>query len=398
MKLLAILTCYPFPPRIGSTIFAYNSLKHLSNEHEIDLVSFSPAENYFEPANYVKRLVLVPHKKPHGIALWIRFLLNILKGIPPSVSAFKSCEMREKVNELAGSANYDAVLLFDMNAIQFCPPSYYNRLVVHIEDPLSIKASRLMRLPIMPLMERIKMFVVSRIAGIYEKRIFPSVARILLLSGSDIHDLHEKGSYDNLGLAPYGVDRNDQTKILKFEQREKAIIFSGNMFHLPNVDGALFFLNDIFPLVLKQYPRAVLWIVGNAPDARIRTAALKFGKQVVITGRVDDIDDYIKRAAVSICPVRLKIGVQTKILEAMSWGTPVVTTSAGKNGIEGDQGSHLWVEDDSVEFAGKVAELLQGRGWQKLSDGGKWLVENKFSWEESKILLEEYIKAVRSDN
>ena len=100
----------------------------------------------------------------------------------------------------------------------------------------------------------------------------------------------------------------------------------------------------------------------------------------------------------SICPVRLKIGVQTKILEALSLGTPVVTTSAGNSGIEGRSGCHFRIEDDPQQFANRVVELLQGIGWSKLSEEGRWLVEREFSWEGSNVQLERYLEAVISKN
>jgi glycosyltransferase involved in cell wall biosynthesis len=168
------------------------------------------------------------------------------------------------------------------------------------------------------------------------------------------------------------------------------------MFHLPNVDGALFFLQDIFPLVVRDYPSTVLWIVGADPDVRIRDAATRFGEHVVITGRVKDMSDYLKRAKVSICPVRLKIGVQTKILEALSWGTPVVTTSAGNSGIGGLAGGELWVEDDPSLFAGRVVELLRGKNWDALSKGGRQLASERFSWENSASELEQHIMSIHA--
>jgi glycosyltransferase involved in cell wall biosynthesis len=84
------------------------------------------------------------------------------------------------------------------------------------------------------------------------------------------------------------------------------------------------------------------------------------GEHVVITGKVDDVSEYLRQAVVSICPVRLKVGVQTKILEALTFGTPVVTTSAGNSGIAGRSGEEMWVEDDPRNFAFRVVSLLRG--------------------------------------
>jgi glycosyltransferase involved in cell wall biosynthesis len=107
------------------------------------------------------------------------------------------------------------------------------------------------------------------------------------------------------------------------------------------------------------------------------------------------MQEYLRRAKVSICPVRLKIGVQTKILEALSWGTPVVTTSAGNSGIGGCSGSELWVEDEPNIFASRVVSLLRGEGWNQLSEKGRKLAENGFSWERSAMAIEQHIRRIQ---
>jgi len=307
-----------------------------------------------------------------------------------SVVTFKA--MKSAVKEAIRRDKYDAVLLFDMGTIRYCPSFCYSKLIVNIEDPLAIKWHRLVELPIWSFWQRVKLFVLARLAASYENRILPKMAKVLLLSRADVHDMQKQIGSDNLAFMSYGVDQRNPAEIAGYERRERAIIYSGNMYHPPNVDGALFLLRDVFPLILQQYPAAILWIVGSNPDPRIFDAAAKFGKQVQITGRVAEVADYIKRATVSICPIRLKIGVQTKVLEALSWGTPVVTTSAGNSGVGGVSGTHLWVEDEPHLLAQRVVALLQGRDWTRLSDEGRRLVAENFSWEGSVAQLERHLE------
>lgn len=383
------MSSYPFPPRTGSAIVAYNCLKYLSRRHLIDLVCLKTGEELPEPAEFVERVELI-NKKTDRLK-WMFYISCFLLGRPPSVVVCASTPMKEKVKSAINSGNYDAILLFEMNAIQYCPFSSFHELIVNIEDPQSIKLSRMAELPIWSLLQRAKMIVFARLAAIYENRVLHDVARVLLLSKADILDMSKDGAYKNLAHAPYGVDQRNSTEILTYQDRERAVIFSGSMYHPPNIDGALFLLLDVFPLILRMCPSAVLWIVGADPDSRIYEAAKKFGRQVVITGKVDDVSMYIKRATVSICPVRLKIGVQTKILEALSWGTPVVTTTTGNSGVAGVSGVHLWAEDDAYTLAKRVCSLLQGHNWDQMSAGGRRFVAENFSWEVSAAHLERYI-------
>lgn len=387
------MTHYPFPPLVGSTIVAYNSMKHLSKHHAIDFVCLQPKRSLVHSPEFVERVELVSQRKVSRLVMWMRYVFYMLAGIPSSVSAFASRAMRAKVKEVIESGKFDAILLFEMSAIQYCPPSCYNKLIVNIEDPQSIKLSRMVELSVWSLWQRAKLYVLARLSACYENRLLPRMAKVLLLSAADVHDIREREGYDNLAYIPYGVERRDSTEVAGYEDRERAIVFSGSMYHPPNVDGALLLLRDIFPLVLHEYPSAILWIVGADPDNRIYEAAAKFGEQVVITGRVNDVAVYIKRATVSICPVRLKIGVQTKVLEALSWGTPVVTTSAGNSGIGGDSGRHLWVEDEPHQLAQRVVELLQGHEWSRISEEGRKFATERFSWEGSAAQLERHLES-----
>lgn len=398
MNVLIVMVNYPFPPRTGSAIVAYNGMKYLSKQHRIDLVCLRPIDGPVEPGVFVERVEFIAQKKLSHIAKWLRYLSYMLMGKPPSVSAYASRSMKNKVRSEIESGKFDAVLMFEMSAIQYCSYSGLHKLIVNIEDPQSIKIRRMADLPIWTIWQKVKFFALVRLTGFYESRHLHKIAKVLLLSEADAHDMSKEGFYNNISHIPYGVDQRDATEIVSYEDREKTIIFSGSMFHPSNIDGALYLLKEIFPLILKIYPSAKLLIVGANPDDRIYKAAVEFGRQVVITGRVDDVAEYIKRATVSVCPVRLKIGVQTKILEALSWGTPVVTTRAGNSGIGGVSGTHLWVEDEQHQFAQRVVELLHGRGWAKLSEEGRKLVEDRFSWESSVAQLEQHIESLVASN
>src|SRR5450759_718058 len=119
MRLLVVMTNYPFPPRTGSSIVAYNSMKYLSNRHLIDLVCLLPMEGMVEPAEFVKRAELITHKKVSRLTKWIRYLFCALMGEPSSVSAYASRLMKKKVRSEIESGKFDAILMFEMNAIQY---------------------------------------------------------------------------------------------------------------------------------------------------------------------------------------------------------------------------------------------------------------------------------------
>ena len=381
MKFLVVMVHYPFPPKVGSAIVAFNCLKYLSRQHVIDYIGFRPPGLAPAPDGFLRSIELLDAVPRSRFNRWFGYMAGVFSGVPDSVSRYKSTSLEKRVEEVIEKNNYDAILLFEMAAIQYCPASSYGKVVANIEDPQSIKLRRSSKLNIFSFWRRAFFFIFSHVAKRYERRVLPLLGKVLLLSKSDIDEMRRTTGNSNLEQLPYGVTLTDESDIVPYVKRANAIVYSGNMFHLPNVDGALFLLREVYPEILRQCPNAVLWIVGAQPDERIFYAAKRYGSQVAILANVDDVAKYIKLAKVSVCPVRLRIGVQTKVLEAMSWGTPVVTTSAGNSGVGASSGLHLWIEDTPVSMAMRICELLRGQAWDQLSQGGAGYARDNFSWE-----------------
>lgn len=383
------------PPRTGSTIVAYNTIKELASRHSIDLVCYGERPGPDELDVLVRRIEVVT---PSGLERRMRRLNQILwmfAGIPGWIAARASRAMKRRVAKVLVENDYDVIVAFDFAAIQYLPKSQRGRCIANIEDPPSIKFALMRHLDVLSWFQKTKFLIYTYAARRYEGRIIPGLGRVVVLSEEDKRAMEIQGGLQNVGYVPYGVSLPSEEKIGAYESRsEGMIVISGNMYHPPNVDGVLFFLREIFPLVLTGYPGSRLWIIGNSPDRRIYAAAAPFDQKVVITGGVSEISEYLRRAKVSICPVQLKIGVQTKVLEALAWGTPVVTLSSGNSGVQGISGSELWVEDEPAAFASRVVELLKGDGWDRLSTNGRRLVEQRFSWNASALATEREIAAM----
>lgn len=388
----------PFPLQSGNSIVAYFSLKSLATNHTISLISPQPINTQEFQASFIQKIQFVKTECRSFPGKWLNYFFSLMRGIPPSVAAHSSKAMIRCVKSEILTEDYDVILLFDLAAIQFCPPSEFRKTVINIEDPQSIKLERMSKLKIWTFSQWVRLIVATHLTNIYERRYLARMQKVFLLSAADAADMEELGGYKNLVYIPYGVTQKPDNEILDFQKRTLAIVYSGNMFHPPNVDGCMFLLNEIFPKVLEEDDSAVLWIVGDRPDIRIIEAAKRFGDRVVVTGRVDDVGDYIRRSVVSICPVRLKIGIQTKILEALSWGTPVVTTGAGNGGIGGVSGTHLWVEDDVGMLAKRICELLRGQNWDKFSAEGRRFVAESYAWEQTATQIEHHLLGVAEQN
>jgi glycosyltransferase involved in cell wall biosynthesis len=158
------------------------------------------------------------------------------------------------------------------------------------------------------------------------------------------------------------------------------LVYTGQIGWHPNEDALIYFIKEILPIISKVTPNLKFWIVGGQPSARIKSFAKK-NKNIMVTGFVDDVREYISRAAVYIVPLRIGSGTRLKILEAMSMKKAIVSTSIGSEGLEVENNKHLLIRDNPKEFAQAVIELLRDENLRlKLGVAGRKLVEEKYDW------------------
>jgi GT2 family glycosyltransferase len=135
------------------------------------------------------------------------------------------------------------------------------------------------------------------------------------------------------------------------------LLFVGGFRHRPNVDAMLWFMRDIWPLIVAVAPHVQLCIAGSFPPPEIEALA---GGDTAVTGAVSDsmLRQLYLSSQAAIVPLRFGGGVKGKVLEALSYGTPVVTTSVGVQGIP-EAPSFAEICDSGENFAASVVDIIR---------------------------------------
>jgi glycosyltransferase involved in cell wall biosynthesis len=301
--------------------------------------------------------------------------------------------MAAVVQRCLAEESYDAVIFQLAEMAQFQPDWFRGPSLWSLEDPPVLKYQR--TLPLSPWSA--KPLLLDRIARRrrYERERAPHFDCVVFVNHEDARDYRSILPDAGLDWVPSGIDAEAFPPAAEIARQPGMIVMTGNMFHPPNVDAVEYFCRQVFPRICELVKTATLWLVGASPAAAVQKWARD--PRIRITGFVPDVSSFLAQAQVSVCPVRLRIGTQTKVLEALACGTPVVTTSAGNHGIGATSGEHLYVADNAAEFAEKVASLLRGERWDELSRNGRRFVVENFTWEKSTARLEKILQRLVAD-
>jgi sugar transferase (PEP-CTERM/EpsH1 system associated) len=192
-------------------------------------------------------------------------------------------------------------------------------------------------------------------------------------------------------VIPNGIDL-DYFRPIEGGSSSPAVIFTGAMDYLPNIDAVRHFCDDILPRVRREIPETRFYIVGLNPAPEVQRLADIAG--VVVTGLVPDVRPYYARASVCVAPLRIGRGVQNKVLQAMALGMPVVASSVAQRGLQAEASRHLHVEDDATAFARRVVQLLKAPD-ERAAMGlrARAFVEAHHAWDASCARLDRLISS-----
>jgi glycosyltransferase involved in cell wall biosynthesis len=159
-------------------------------------------------------------------------------------------------------------------------------------------------------------------------------------------------------VVPNGVDTGTRPFDDSPEKsRSRELLFCGSLAHPPNREGLLWFHEEVWPRLVLHRPDLRLVVIGRGAETG-DLGKLRCDPTVQLVGEVADVVPHYRRAGIAVVPLWMGSGTRLKILEAMSLGNPIVSTTLGAQGLGAADGEHLLLADDPVQFANAIEYLL----------------------------------------
>lgn len=390
MKVLILCNKPPYPPREGGPIAMHAIIAGLLHS-DIKVKVLSVNSN-----KYSTKLEEIPteYKAKTGIELVdvdlsvtiAGALKNLLKNRSYSIERFKSKEFENKLIDILKNEEFDII---QIELIHLSP--YIETIRKNSKAKIVLRAHNVEHL----IWERIvknernpfKKLYIKHVAATlkqYELNILSKYDAILAITEKDA-SFFRRHTDKPVVVIPFGVTKsdlekcadNDNSSTHKSPIRIKSnstLFHLGSMDYQPNIEGIDWFLKNIWDEVKTRRPDAKLVLAGrNMPDELWK---LNGSKGIEIVGEIEDAKKFMQENGTMVVPLLSGSGIRIKIIEGMSLGKPIISTSIGAEGINYEDGKNILIADSVEKFIEICMSCFDQDMYSEIGIAAMRLIEN----------------------
>lgn len=189
-----------------------------------------------------------------------------------------------------------------------------------------------------------------------EFNVFSKMDVTCTFSFDEVHEIQNTDETINARQIPlYILNPDDMAKYTYNARKRQDIMFVAGFQHTPNIDGAIWFVKNVFPKIKQTHKDIKLYLVGSNPTEEILQLA---SPDIIVTGFVTDaeLDKFYSEIRLVVVPLRTGAGVKGKIIESVFHKVPVITTGIGIEGIDNSL-KQIIVKNSASDFAKSVCDL-----------------------------------------
>jgi sugar transferase (PEP-CTERM/EpsH1 system associated) len=374
--------CWPLDT--GAKLRNYHLARVLSEKADVTLLAFTDAQQSLgELEKFYERVIAVPRDPGYTLSKIIR---GTFGSTPLPVLNYTTDSMKRALESLLHEQDFDIVQIESIHLMSYLPiiaAARQRSLIIcdwhNIESELMGRYSE--REP--NLLKRAYAGKTARLMGEFERRAMHEFDAHITVSQRDAQQLRTLNRDARVLVIENGVDTAYYEEAAASGSlalgKPKRIVFVGSMDYHANIDGAVSFARDVWPLLRNRHPEVIFTIVGRDPAPEVRE--LRSTPGIKVTGTVDDVRPFYREALAAIVPLKVGGGSRLKILEAMAAGVPIVSTTLGAEGLDVHDGHNILIADTDMQLSEKLISVIESKELrQRISTAGRALISERYDW------------------
>lgn len=361
MRILVLTNRIPYPLNDGGNLAVNNMLEGLLLQNaELSLLSMNTsrhqvAEHQFPPLfRKLKQVVTVPvdnRIKP------VAALTHLLGGKSYNIARFINTGFAAALTRMLQEQTFDVVLLEGLFVTPYVPliRKHSKATICYRQHNVEFEIwERLARTTANP----VKKWYLHQLAAAlkkYELKHKNDYDLVAAISPVDALHYRQSGCTIPIITVPFALPAA-QIRRDDLSNNTQTLYHIGAMDWQPNQEGILWFLEQVWPVVRQEVPKAQLHLAGRNMPESFTTGNWP---GVTVAGEVPDARAFEENKNILIVPIHSGGGIRVKILQSMARGKAVITTAVGLQGIEAaTDGKEVLVADTAPAFAQHCISLL----------------------------------------
>ncbi|HSH04647.1 MAG TPA: glycosyltransferase family 4 protein [Anaerolineae bacterium] len=400
MRILFLTQVLPYPLTSGARIRAYYMLRYLAQQHQITLVSFIRDDDAPQHIDHLKTFchqvhtVLITRSPIKDVTSLAHSLIS---RTPLVMIRDRIPAMFDQLRTLIAANPFDIIHADQTSMSEYGlfardqhPPSATPKTILDQHNAMHLLVKRQAQYE-NGLLRSWVWQRESRLFINYERQLCTAYDHILTVTDEDKHALlklfppaERPSQQHKFTSIPICVDP-DTVPPLDWQPKPNQIIHLGTMFWPPNIEGVLWFAQEVLPLIINKIPNAYFIIAGKNPPDSIKNLAAPDSPlhgHVEVTGFVLDPEPLLAQSQLFIVPILAGGGMRVKIVDGWQWGLPIVSTSLGAEGVSTQHGETILIADDAPAFAQAAIQIMQNQDLaEQLRLNGRQWVETAYNWQ-----------------
>ncbi|SCW52123.1 Glycosyltransferase involved in cell wall bisynthesis [Paenibacillus tianmuensis] len=404
MKIVFITNRLPFPNTDGrkNLLSQYiQQIKEIHPDSEIINISFVDEIKYLREKPYTINQMICIDPPKLAEKLYNIFVNSLLlRKWPLQVAVYYSRKNHRLIDEIIRKEE-PAYVIYDMVRVAEYRSDFPARTVLSYDDLLSLRYQRQLRwfkyipsvfggfaskLPQilrgaaeLKFIQKALIRIESHLLEKYERSVAKRFDHLVFTSPKEAEQFKQIVQHESCHGIPmkFDPDQSGQARPRSYDPYK--IVFVGKMDIPHNCSAVVYFCEHIWPKVKEREPKARFYIVGKNPTRQVTQLGRQY-PDVFVTGEVNDVKQTVMDSALMIAPLLFGTGIKTKIVEAMSWGIPVVTNAIGGEGINASHRKELFISENDQDMVQNILLLLHNADLnQKISKNSINYVSQHFS-------------------
>lgn len=385
MKIVVILSRIPYPLEKGDKLRAYHQIKYLAKTHQVILIALNDSIENKEAVDHLKQFCYEVHVfKLPKISIVFNLLKSFFTKLPFQVAYFYNASVHKKIDAIIENEQPDRIFTQLIRTSEYVKEQYQIIKTIDYMDAFSKGIERRMQKEnwFMNILLNVELQRLLK----YENKIFDFFEHHCIISEQD-RDFIPHIQNQKIEVIKNGVDFDfyvPKNSIKKFD-----ILFSGHLNYPPNIVSVQFLVNDVFPLLKQKNASISILIAGAEPSEEI----IKLKKDgVEIIGWVDDIRTCYYESKLFVAPMKISIGLQNKLLQALSMKIPCITTPLANNALGAKNNDEIILAESAEQFSESILTILQNQDkYNQLAENGYHFVKANYAWNTMNLALEQLI-------